>query len=257
MGWLTSVSGVSSSCGISMAYIFMEEISESLVAEGLFFNKKWVRWSALILINQLWQMVILPFKRGLEKLNSRWFKNSLRAAEPNLKEKQKAEQNTLKLALFALAWVSLTLGRQHHSQGYTGTFPPKSSVQGAMGLPQEMCLLVPASSNPHNGNSLLSQEIMLLRHFGVGGGNYYTFHRGFVPWILKNLCCIFLKGICGAWVDEEQLRHSHCDSQSIDWCWGLKGSQFARAKPALFTWFHTNSLWAATACPSSNCIIIK
>lgn len=87
MGWLTSVSGVSSSWGISMAHIFMEKISGSLAAEGLFFNKKWVRWSALILINQLWQMVILPFKRGLEKLNSRWFKNSLRAAEPNLKEK--------------------------------------------------------------------------------------------------------------------------------------------------------------------------
>lgn len=163
MGWLTSVSCVGSSWGISKAYIFMEMISGSLVAEGLFFNKKWVRWSALILINQLWQMVILPFKRGLEKLNSRWFKNSLRAAEPNLKKKQKAEQNTLKLVLFVPGWECPTLEIQHHSQGSTGAFPPKCSIQGAMGLTQEMCLGVQTSFNLNNGNLLLSQKIMLLK----------------------------------------------------------------------------------------------
>lgn len=141
----------------------MEKIPETLVTEGLFFNKKWVRWSALILINQLWQMVILPFKRGLEKLNSRWFKNSLRTAEPNLKKKQKAEQSTLKFALFALAPASPKLGSQCRSQGATGTFPPKCSFQGAVGVAQEMCLVVQTSFNPNNGNLVLSQEIMLLK----------------------------------------------------------------------------------------------
>lgn len=81
----------------------MEESPENLVTEGLFFNNKRMSSRMLILINQLWQMVILLFKCGLEKLNSRWFQNSLRIAEPNLKKKQKAEQNTLKFALFALA----------------------------------------------------------------------------------------------------------------------------------------------------------
>lgn len=195
MGWLTSVSGVSSSCGIRMAYIFVEKISESFVAEGLFFNKKWVRWSALILINQLWQMVILPFKRGLEKLNSRWFKNSLRAAEPNLKKKQKAEQNTLKLALFALARVSPTFGSQRRSQGSTGTFPPKCSVQGAMAPAQEMRLVVQTSSNLNNSNSLLSQEIMLLKRnvLGLEEGIIIHFIGDLVPEFCKT-CAVRFEG---------------------------------------------------------------
>lgn len=117
------MSGVSSSYGIHMACVFMENIPENLVTEGLFFNKKWMSCSTLVLINQLWQMVILFFKRGLEKLNSRWFKNSLRTAEANLKKKQKAVQNTLKFALFALAEASLKSGSQLRSQVLTGTFP--------------------------------------------------------------------------------------------------------------------------------------
>lgn len=232
MGWLTSVSGVSSSCGISMAYIFMAKISESLVAEGLFFNKKWVRWSALILINQLWQMVILPFKRGLEKLNSRWFKNSLRAAEPNLKKEQKAEQNTLKLSLFGVPEG----GEPAPFPGIQGDIPTQVEHPGCHGTGQEMCLVMQTSFNPNNVIYYCLRKSGY-SSFGVGGGNYYTFHREFAPDILPNLCCLILKDVCGAWVDEGWLRHSHCDSQSINWYWDLKGSQFAGVKPALLTWF--------------------
>lgn len=107
----------------------MEKIPENLVTEGLFFNKKWMSCSMLILINQLWQMVILLFKRDLEKLNSRWFKNSLRIVEANLK-KQKAEWNTLKFALSVLAEASLKTGSQLRSQVVTGIFPLKCSFQG-------------------------------------------------------------------------------------------------------------------------------
>lgn len=75
----------------------MEKIPENLVTEGLFFNKKWMSCSMLILINQLWQMVILLFKRDLEKLNSRWFKNSLRIVEANLKKKPKSRAEHLEV----------------------------------------------------------------------------------------------------------------------------------------------------------------
>lgn len=146
----------------------MEKIPENLVTEGLFFNKKWMSCSMLILINQLWQMVILLFKRDLEKLNSRWFKNSLRIVEANLKKKkQKAEQNTLKFALFVLAEASLKTGSQLRSQVVTGTFPLKCSFQGlfqcAIVSAQEIRLVVQPSFNLKNSNLLLSQEIMLLK----------------------------------------------------------------------------------------------
>lgn len=192
MGWLTSVSGVSSSCGISMAYIFMAKISESLVAEGLFFNKKWVRWSALILINQLWQMVILPFKRGLEKLNSRWFKNSLRAAEPNLKKKQKAEQNTLKLALFGVPEV----GEPAPFPGIQGDLPTQVECPGCRGTGQKCVWSCKPPSIP----------IMVIYYclrksgyssFGVGGGNYYAFHRRFAPVFCQTCAVCFWRMFVG------------------------------------------------------------